>query len=341
MEKRITLKDIAKETGVHFSTVSLALRDDPRLSEETRKKVQKAAKEMGYVPDPAMKALCAYRSTTLPHPVRSGLAYLTDMPSSNPFGAMVYRYAKARAEKMGYNLIEFNLSDPGTRLKHFRSVWWNTGLKGVLVGPFEEPGVLLDGEWDRWVVVAYGYSVASPDFNRAVMHHFHNMLTHLSELRKRGYRRIGLHLPKQISSRTYGLQFAAYLMDQRMNNPDGNQIDVLRTDDMTDFNCFEQWVEKEKLDAVIGHPEEYRYLISQGVRIPEDLGFSFLSWKRFDPDMQETWAGFDYKAELLADASISFLVSLLHEQAYGILETPRLYMIPGTFHEGTTLCAAD
>lgn len=48
MPKRITIKDLARELKVHHSTVSRALRNDPRVNEETKKLVIEAAQLHGY-----------------------------------------------------------------------------------------------------------------------------------------------------------------------------------------------------------------------------------------------------------------------------------------------------
>jgi len=48
MNKRITIKDIAKELNVHHSTVSRALRNDPRVNEKTRDMVLAYAREHEY-----------------------------------------------------------------------------------------------------------------------------------------------------------------------------------------------------------------------------------------------------------------------------------------------------
>src|SRR5690606_18100520 len=57
--RRVTLSDIAKQAEVHVTTVSLALRNHPRLPERTRKRIQKIAEELGYQPDPVLQALVA------------------------------------------------------------------------------------------------------------------------------------------------------------------------------------------------------------------------------------------------------------------------------------------
>jgi LacI family transcriptional regulator len=48
MKKRITIKDIAKELNVHHSTVSRALRNDPRVNELTRDQILACAQKYEY-----------------------------------------------------------------------------------------------------------------------------------------------------------------------------------------------------------------------------------------------------------------------------------------------------
>ncbi|MBQ6892544.1 MAG: LacI family DNA-binding transcriptional regulator, partial [Clostridia bacterium] len=46
----VTLKDVAKGAGVSYATVSRALSGSPEISEETRRRILKLCKEMGYTP---------------------------------------------------------------------------------------------------------------------------------------------------------------------------------------------------------------------------------------------------------------------------------------------------
>lgn len=47
--EKVTIKSIAEELGVSFSTVAKALNDDPRISDQTKAMVKKKAQEMHYV----------------------------------------------------------------------------------------------------------------------------------------------------------------------------------------------------------------------------------------------------------------------------------------------------
>lgn len=336
MKRRVTLKQVAIRAKVHLSTVSLALRNDPRLPEKTRSRIQKLAAKMGYIPDAAMSALAAYRNTQRPHPVQSGLAFLTDMERDDPFAQVVYEAAKAQASKMGYNLIWFSLAEKEASLERFQTIWWSTGLRGVLLGPFRRSGTVLTGKWEQWPIVAYGYSVTAPAFNRAVFNHFQNMLDHLEELRSRGYVRIGFCLTRELSGRTQGQLHAAYLLDQA-RHPKEKPIPVLR-DVMPTAELLSDWVRKNRIDAVISYESTYQQLLKGGWEIPHQLGFSLLStWGIREEKKVASFAGFNTHVEDLAATAISFLVSLIHDQAYGILHPARSYMLGGEYQEGETV----
>ena len=55
------MAEIAQELGVASSTVSRALRGDPRISAEMRQRVETLAKNTGYRPNPLVSALMASR----------------------------------------------------------------------------------------------------------------------------------------------------------------------------------------------------------------------------------------------------------------------------------------
>lgn len=60
---RVTLDDVARLAGVSPITVSRALRRERSVDPALAERVQAAAQELGYVPDPAARALASQRST--------------------------------------------------------------------------------------------------------------------------------------------------------------------------------------------------------------------------------------------------------------------------------------
>lgn len=62
---RTTLDDVARRAGVSAITVSRALRRPEMVSAKLREKVGQAVRELGYIPDPAARALASRRSNVI------------------------------------------------------------------------------------------------------------------------------------------------------------------------------------------------------------------------------------------------------------------------------------
>lgn len=92
----VTSRDVARLAGVSQPTVSRALRDDPRVSEETKKRVRDAALLLGYVPSEAGRALSSGRTR------RIGLL-VTDL--GNQFYTHIIAPVHHELESQGYQLV--------------------------------------------------------------------------------------------------------------------------------------------------------------------------------------------------------------------------------------------
>lgn len=75
----VSMKDISIACGVSVATVSKALNDHKDIGEETKKRIRQIAKEMGYVPNSASKALKTRRTYNIgvlfTDEARSGLTH--------------------------------------------------------------------------------------------------------------------------------------------------------------------------------------------------------------------------------------------------------------------------
>lgn len=97
----VTIKDVAKEAGVSPSTVSRVISGNPRISEETKRRVRKVMEELGYHPNMNARSLVVKSTETI------GLI----MPRSaentfiNPFFPEVLRGIGAAAQERGYSLL--------------------------------------------------------------------------------------------------------------------------------------------------------------------------------------------------------------------------------------------
>jgi LacI family transcriptional regulator len=62
MNKRVTIKDVAKKTGLSISTISLVINNKGNVSEETKQKVLQAIEELGYYPARSARSLASRKT---------------------------------------------------------------------------------------------------------------------------------------------------------------------------------------------------------------------------------------------------------------------------------------
>lgn len=92
----VSIKDIAKTAGVSHSTVSRALSDSPLVSVETKARIQRLAREMGYSPDAQARSLVMGRTQTI------GVVVTT---ITDPFIAEIVQAIESTAHDRGYCVI--------------------------------------------------------------------------------------------------------------------------------------------------------------------------------------------------------------------------------------------
>ena len=104
-----TLKDIARETGLSISTVSRVIKDPncTRASTDTKKKIWKAVRALGYVPNNSARQLKLGSTAKSPRYLENKiLACLTTRPfaSSDPFFSEISQVISSAVLQQGYTL---------------------------------------------------------------------------------------------------------------------------------------------------------------------------------------------------------------------------------------------
>jgi LacI family transcriptional regulator len=122
----VRLKDIADKTGFSTNTVSLALRESPRIPEPTRELIRKAAQELNYLPNQIAKSLVSRETKTI------GLV-ITDITS--PTLTHVAQAIELALAERGYGTLfatsNNNLDDEKRTIEMFRA----RQVDGMLIYP--------------------------------------------------------------------------------------------------------------------------------------------------------------------------------------------------------------
>jgi LacI family transcriptional regulator len=127
--KRITILDVAAASGVSRATVSLVLRDEPRVSAETRQRVLDTIERLGYIYDRRAANMRTQRSMTV------GLV-VTDV--RNPFFAELAMALEETLDAAGYSMLQAYSQDDRVREARLLAVMVEQRVDGVILLPAKD-----------------------------------------------------------------------------------------------------------------------------------------------------------------------------------------------------------
>jgi len=333
----ITLADVGRAAGVHTSTASLGLRNDPRLRPATCARVQRAAQRLGYVPDPLVASLSSFRRTIRPDRYRATLAWVTNYPTRDGWRErlMLEEFHAAAAEAAraaGYKLEEFWMRSPGMTGGRASRILASRGIGGLLVAPQPDAPEPLAVDWTKFACVAFGYTVRHTAIHVACNHQFRSMQLALRQMTKRGCRRIGFVVLQSFHERVDYNWMAGYLATQHAL-PAARRVRPLVLP-RWDPGALAAWVIEQRPDAVVTrHPEILEALPNMGRRIPEDIGVAFMNV----PDRSGRMAGVYEDAARIGTGAMAWLIDLVRRHQRGTPAVPQRLMFDGVWVDGKTL----
>lgn len=332
------MRSIGQATGFHYTTVSLALRNDPQIPARTAKIIQEAAKKLGYRPDPMLKALSAYRLSERPQADHGVLAWISNTATPTwtraDFNFATYLTgARKRAEELGYRLEEFLLRAPGMTAKRMGRVLRARGIRGVLVAPQPWGSVptRIEMDWEPFSAVVFGYSLEWPQLDLVADHHMDSVRIAIRELQKRGYQRIGLYLSEEVDRRSNGGLVGGFLTEM-FRQPRKSQVFPLIYKTW-EGGEFLHWVRRERMDGVILQgPNEVSYALAElKTDVPEKIGLVSLHTSR------RGYAIVSQPGEEIGIKAVDLVVGMINTNRRGIPAVPSRVLMKSTWHEGTTV----
>ena len=333
---RPTLRDIAEAAGCHYSTVSLALHNHPRIPDETKIRIRETAERLGYRPDAALAALCAYRTMRREVHDQAVIAWLTNYRTAAQWKASAcncdyFEGASSRANERGYRLETFWLRAPGMTPQRMSKILWTRGIQGVLLPP-QEQRTTLNLAWENLSAVTFGYTLLHPRLHLVSNHEYRTMGALFSELVRRQYKRIGLVDLRDHDERVDHNWLAAYLVEQR-GLPKMNRLPPLLLPGW-DSEEFLAWTRHHKPDVVVTKlPEVLTTLRSANFIVPDEIGVAFHSLDEKSPGL----SGMKKNSFQIGVMAVDLLVDMLHRGERGLPARPSLLMVEGSWSEGTTL----
>ena len=125
----VTIRDVARLAGVSAMTVSRVINDQPRVKDETRRRVEAAIAELGYVPNGLARGLVRRKTKTIG-------VIVPDV--ANPFFTLVVRGAEDVAWRAGYHVLLCNTQTDLERERGYVDDMLAFRVEGVLIAPVSD-----------------------------------------------------------------------------------------------------------------------------------------------------------------------------------------------------------
>lgn len=352
-ERRITLSDVAKRAGVHVTTVSLALRNHPRIPEITRRRIQLLAKKMGYAPDPLLRALVAYRGRVIRRRNVPTLAYVTNWATRWGWKATTahpdfHAGAASKAKELGYTLEHFWLGEPGMTQQRLGQILYSRGITGVIVASHgREMGDVLEFDWPNFSAVKIDYFPHRPALHNVTNNQCDIARLAMQKVMAAGYRRIGMVMHRGWDHAVDHMWTAGYLCEQQQLKPKERiaahlfpaatpverWLNESTSDVVVELAPFVEWYRRCRPEVIISKSSFVLPALKEmNLRIPDDVKFVDVFLERADGAL----AGVRQNHTTVGELAVEILAGQLQHNKFGVPAIPTTTYVEGTWHDGAT-----
>jgi LacI family transcriptional regulator len=331
-----TTRELAVLLGVSHTTVSLALRDHPSVSPDTRKRVQEAATKAGYRPNALVNALMSQvRQKHRLKPTGEVVAFMSahkegpDRWKILPSVVSQFEGVSERARELGFRVEPFWLGDRGSLSRQVNRVLQARNVRGAILSPLSYDMQTLALDWNRGAAVAIGYSFQQVSLHRAAHHQIEGAFACYSHLRNLGYQRIGLAISQEVDVRCRHYWSTGFLGSQWAHG--GERTAPLLMSDANDKAAFLTWLDDQAPDAVIGI---YPHQTLDWLRSARGNEIAYASLDIGSGG--ESVAGIQQDNVAVGAAAMNLLAGQLFRNETGIPSIPEVTLVEGTWIDGPT-----
>lgn len=349
MDARVTMADVARQAGVHPTTVSLSLRNHPSIPAATRDRIKALAEEMGYRPDPALSSLMARRRRRGRRAPAPPLAYLTHWQTKwgwkqTRAHSRFFAGAAAKAAQLGYKLDHFWLGEPNLRFQRMSEILAARGIHGLIVAShLPETDMPLTLDWGQFSAVKIDFYPHLPALHMVTNDHRAIIQLSVQQVAAAGYRRIGFVIPRwwdNFADRTWS---AGFLAEQQLL-PSEDRVPILYFSENADARPedresvvprreFEQWLREHRPEVVVSKEQFVKPRLEElGLQVPRDIAFAEIY---LDPD--GTTAGVRHNCDRVGELAVEILAGQLQQSMYGVPTFPTATLVEGTWFDGASL----
>ncbi len=331
-----TLSALARASGFGLSTVSYALRGNPKIPPATRAQIQALADQMGYRPHPAVAALMSHVKAGRRPKALTKIAFVWTEPGAEaqatPFHRQSILGARRRTQERGYMLEEFRLFAPGMTSQRLSQILHARGINGIVFsGSEHNTSFHLEMNWEWHCAAIIGNARCVPELHRAGHYHFMGMRRVMTELVGRGYRRPIAILESMVNERASRTLEAAFLAYHP--SPDRARGALMKLPHAASTELA-VWLRQRRPDAIVVTKQNMiapvRKLLSPALA---DVGFAVVSIEENPGNA----SGVDPGHEMVAANAVDLVIEQLLQNDMGVPANPKELLFDGHWVEGASL----
>lgn len=330
----VTLATIALKAGVHRSTVSMALRNHPRIPESTRRKLQLLAAELGYRPNPMVTALMQLRRAARSPAQTACIAYLTAFATRNGWREPPYFYGgiEKRCSELGFSVSPFWLKEPGMTPRRMAQILHSRGIRGVIVGRCPPNTDSIEFPFEEFASVSVTLNLREPVTHVVAFQQFFNVCLAFDRCRALRYRRIGLAVLHSQWPRSQERWIGGFLMRQTQV-PQGDRVPPL-VHKTGEPSRLVDWIRSERVDVVLTGEAQTAYdtLQRARVRVPQRVALVGLGIT----DSPTFIAGVYNDPSRIGSVAVEVLTAQLYRNEIGLPADPQEVLLDGHWLDGPT-----
>lgn len=276
MPRKITLQDIGRKLGLSTTTISLALRDHPRISAATKEKIRKLIDELKYEPDQVARALVVGRSNLIGVIIPN---------SSDQYYAKVIKGIEDAASALNYHVLlangSYDLDRYARRVKEMMAL----RIGGIIAAPpFTSERPKLPVFWQElrergFAFVLVNRNLDPPLFHQVTADYDSGVRMIVEALASMDHRRVA-YISGNPAVLPIRQRLAAFKRLARKHGFDADP-ELFETSDLNSAGgydaCSRMWAAlRKKPTAVVAFSDTVavgvlRFLHVQGVQVPDEV----------------------------------------------------------------------
>ena len=323
-----SMSAIARAAGVAKSTVSMALRNDPRIAEVQRIRIKKIADEMGYQANALVSRLMFELRKTRKQKYVATLAAINanPIPHFHKYVSQIRDLLtgiEQRSTQLGYSLNHFWLHDPELRPERLVKIFQARNIQGIIFygihyeDDFQNSQIL----WEQFPCITIGAHLKKPALHFVALDHHSTALRACTRLRAAGYRRTGIVINRWLDEVMEHRLTAGY---RSSFPPNEEQPPILLLDNPGQKpipqpigkELFAKWLKKHRLDSCVCiNNYILDWVMELGYKVPEEFGLVLLDIPR---EYRDKAAGMETPQEWVGMIGVDTLIGQINRGERGI-----------------------